>query len=108
MGTGSSACKTEKVQKDDKKVQKRRSSKGEGDVPMVTERDPPKGARKAPTTRRMSRSPTRVSAEFVPYEAEKLKLEGDWEIEKGVDVSNTKYSCILVHMYWELGKLRDK
>lgn len=88
MGTGSSKkSKEESKERKDSKDKKRRASREDSNAEILTERQPPKGARRSHQGHKTTRSPTRLSKEFVAYEAESLNLEGNWEIEKGIDVS---------------------
>jgi len=84
MGSGASK-KAKEIKKAE--LKERKHSKDIEELTVGPDRQPPKGARRQQPLRKPLRSPTKLSTEFVPYEAENLKLEGDWEIEKGVDVS---------------------
>lgn len=99
MGSSGSKSKPGPKKDEKNKVQTKQRNERKKSVPKAKvqedspRRDPPKGVRRPsdPTTRK---SEQHMEYEpIVPYEAENLNLEGNWEVEKGIDVSTFLTSC---------------
>jgi hypothetical protein len=98
MGSGSSkkssAAKADADGDKNKKKKSiiRKSNDGSYDDNVTNTRQPPKGIRKHVASDR--RKSDDVTRQLVVLESENLALAGDWELEKGVDVS-----CVQLILY---------